>query len=145
MFIKEFNTDIEKIHYLKLDKEQLLLESLTEYVKKSNVKTAEISFIGAVQNVKVMYFNQIKKEYEHHELHGGHEVLSGLGNVSLLDGEPFVHIHVTVADKEGKAFGGHLDEGTRVWLIEAIIKEINSKESIKRKLDNELCLNVWKD
>ena len=92
-----------------------------------------------------MYFNQIKKEYEHHELQGGHEVLSGLGNVSLLDGEPFVHIHMTVADNEGKAFGGHLDEGTRVWLIEAIIKEINSKEYIKRKLDNELCLNVWKD
>ena len=145
MFIKEFNTDIEKIHYLKLDKEQLLLEALTEYTKKNNIKTAEISFIGAVQNVKVMYFNQIKKEYEHHEFHGGHEVLNGLGNVSLLDGEPFVHIHMTVADKEGKAFGGHLDEGTRVWLIEAIIKEINSKESIKRKLDNELCLNVWKD
>ncbi len=145
MFIKKFNTDLEKIHYLKLDKEQLLLEALTEYAKKNNIKTAEISFIGAVQNVKVMYFNQIIKEYEHHELQGGHEVLSGLGNVSLLDGEPFVHIHMTVADKEGKAFGGHLDAGTRVWLIEAIIKEINSKESIKRKLDNELCLNVWKN
>ena len=145
MFVEKFSSEIEKTHYIKLDKDQLLLESLTEYAKKNNIRTAEISFIGAVQNVKVMYFDQIRKEYDHHEFLGGHEVLSGLGNISLFDKEPFVHVHMTVAGKDGKAFGGHLDEGTKVWLVEAIIKEVASKETIERKFDNELCLNVWRD
>jgi hypothetical protein len=74
-------------------------------------------------------------------------VLSGLGNISILDGEPFVHVHMTVADKDGNAFGGHLDKGTKVWLIEAIIKQPSFLfgKGIERNFDDEICLSVWKD
>jgi len=145
MFKKVLQT-IEKVHYIKFEKDELLLESLTQYAKDNNIKTAEISFIGAVQNVKVMYFNQIKKEYGKHRFDGGHEVLNGLGNISVLDGEPFVHVHMTVADKNGNAYGGHLDEGTKIWLIEAVIKQPTFfGKGIERHFDDELCLSVWKD
>ena len=143
---KKVLRSIEKVHYVKFEKDELLLESLTKYAKDNNIKTAEISFIGAVQNVNVMYFNQSKKEYDKHNFEGGHEVLSGLGNVSILEGEPFVHVHMTVADKNGNAFGGHLDEGTKIWLIEAVIKEPTFfGKGIERHFDDELCLSVWKD
>ena len=143
---KKVIQSIEKVHYIKFEKDELLLESLTQYAKDNNIKTAEISFIGAVQNVSVMYFNQSKKEYDKHNFEGGHEVLSGLGNVSILEGEPFVHVHMTVADKNGKAYGGHLDEGTKIWLIEAIIKQPTFfGKGIERHFDDELCLSVWKD
>ncbi len=143
---KKVIQSIEKVHYIKFEKDELLLESLTQYAKDNNIKTAEISFIGAVQNVNVMYFNQSKKEYDKHNFEGGHEVLSGLGNVSILEGEPFVHVHMTVADKNGNAYGGHLDEGTKIWLIEAIVKQPTFfGKGIERHFDDELCLSVWKD
>ena len=143
---KKVIQSIEKVHYIKFEKDELLLESLTQYAKDNNIKTAEISFIGAVQNVNVMYFNQSKKEYDKHTFDGGHEVLNGLGNISILDDEPFVHVHMTVADKNGNAFGGHLDEGTKIWLIEAVIKEPTFfGKGIERHFDDELCLSVWKD
>ena len=143
---KKVIQSIEKVHYIKFEKDELLLESLTQYAKDNNIKTAEISFIGAVQNVNVMYFNQSNKEYDKHKFEGGHEVLSGLGNVSILEGEPFVHVHMTVADKNGNAFGGHLDEGTKIWLIEAVIKQPTFfGKGIERHFDDELCLSVWKD
>jgi len=143
---KKVIQSIEKVHYIKFEKDELLLESLTQYAKDNNIKTAEISFIGAVQNVNVMYFNQSKKEYDKHNFEGGHEVLSGLGNVSILEGEPFVHVHMTVANKNGNAYGGHLDEGTKIWLIEAIIKQPTFfGKGIERHFDDELCLSVWKD
>ena len=143
---KKVIQSIEKVHYIKFEKDELLLESLTQYAKDNNIKTAEISFIGAVQNVNVMYFNQSKKEYDKHNFEGGHEVLSGLGNVSILKGEPFVHVHMTVADKNGNAYGGHLDEGTKIWLIEAVIKQPTFfGKGIERHFDDELCLSVWKD
>ena len=143
---KKVIQSIEKVHYIKFEKDELLLESLTQYAKDNNIKTAEISFIGAVQNVNVMYFNQSKKEYDKHNFEGGHEVLSGLGNISILEGEPFVHVHMTVADKNGNAYGGHLDEGTKIWLIEAVIKQPTFfGKGIERHFDDELCLSVWKD
>ena len=145
MFKRVFGNK-QKVHYIKFEKDQLLLESLTDYAKKYAIKTGEISFIGAVQNVNVMYMNQDNKKYDKHTFEGGHEVLSGLGNISLLDGEAFVHVHITVADKDGKAFGGHLDEGTRIWLIEAVIKEPTLfGKGIERHFDDEICLSVWKD
>ncbi|RZP25943.1 MAG: DNA-binding protein [Candidatus Actinomarinales bacterium] len=143
MFYRKRNYD--KVHVVKLDKDVLLLESLTEFAKKEKIEFAEINFIGAIQNAKVMYFDQKMKKYVHHEFPEGHEVLNGMGNISLLDGEPFVHVHVTLADKDGSAIGGHLDEGTKVWLIEAIITELKGPNDIERKFDDELCLNVWKD
>ncbi len=30
------------------------------------------------------------------------------GNVSALDGETYLHVHITLADEHGHAFGGHL-------------------------------------
>jgi len=36
------------------------------------------------------------------------ELISLHGNLSLVDGKPFVHIHVSLGDSEFKVWGGHL-------------------------------------
>ena len=147
MYVRKYKVNREIVHYVKFEKDTLLLDSLTEYAIKNKIKTAEISFIGAVQNLNVLYFNQESKEYEEHFFKGGFEVLSGLGNITLFDDKPLVHIHISVSDKDGKAFGGHLTEGSKTWLIEAIIREPTfiKRLFIRRSYDKELNLNVWSD
>ncbi len=147
MYTRKYKVNRQKVHYVKFDKDTYLLESLTEYAINNKIKTAEISFIGAVQNLNVVYFNQETKEYEDHFFDGGFEVLSGLGNITLFENKPLVHIHISVSDKDGKAFGGHLVNGTKIWLIEAILKQPTfiGKNYINRYFDEELCLNVWND
>ena len=140
MFIEKSN--VIKTHIVKLEKDTDLLDSLTNYAKENNIQAAEINFIGAVQSAKVLYFNQEKKKYDEHIMDQPYEVLSGIGNISLLDDKPFVHVHVVLADSTGKAFGGHLDKGTKVWLIEAFIHEVDSKNLI-RNFDENICLSVW--
>ena len=115
---------------------------IINYAKENNIQAAEINFIGAVQSAKVLYFNQEKKKYDEHIMDQPYEVLSGIGNISLLDDKPFVHVHVVLADSTGKAFGGHLDKGTKVWLIEAFIHEVDSKNLV-RNFDENICLSVW--
>ena len=147
MYVRKYKVHREIVHYVKFEKDTLLLESLTEYAVSNKIKTAEISFIGAVQNLNVLYFNQDSKQYEEHTFDGGFEVLSGLGNITLFNDKPLVHIHISVSDKDGNAFGGHLTEGSKIWLIEAIIKEPTfiKRFFIKRSYDKELNLNVWSD
>jgi len=140
MFIEKSN--VIKTHIVKLEKDTDLLDSLTNYAKENNIQAAEINFIGAVQSAKVLYFNQEKKKYDEHIMDQPYEVLSGIGNISLLDDKPFVHVHVVLADSSGKAFGGHLDKGTKVWLIEAFIHEVDSKNLV-RNFDENICLSVW--
>jgi predicted DNA-binding protein with PD1-like motif len=140
MFIEKSN--VIKTHIIKLEKDADLLDSLTNYAEENNIQAAEINFIGAVQSAKVLYFNQEKKKYDEHIMDQPYEVLSGIGNISLLDDKPFVHVHVVLADSSGKAFGGHLDKGTKVWLIEAFIHEVDSKNLV-RNFDEDICLSVW--
>ena len=140
MFIEKSN--VIKTHIVKLEKDTDLLDSLTNYAKENNIQAAEINFIGAVQSAKVLYFNQEKKKYDEHIMDQPYEVLSGIGNISFLDDKPFVHVHVVLADSTGKAYGGHLDKGTKVWLIEAFIHEVDSKNLV-RNFDENICLSVW--
>ena len=120
---KSFNEKKIDILFEAIGSSDGMSKKIVENAIKNKIKTAEISFIGAVQNLNVVYFNQITKEYEEHSFDGGFEVLSGLGNITLFENKPLVHIHISVSDKDGKAFGGHLVNGTKIWLIEAIIKQ----------------------
>ena len=36
------------------------------------------------------------------------EITSIIGSVTEMDGKPYLHVHITVADVDGHAFGGHL-------------------------------------
>ncbi len=71
----------------------------------------------------------------------GKEITKLVGNVSLKEGRPMVHAHVTLAD-EGKAFGGHLAPGTVVFACEFII-QVFEGVSLTRSLDAETGLQLW--
>lgn len=38
------------------------------------------------------------------------EIVSLMGNVSTLNGEFYLHLHISVSDSQGHLFGGHLNE-----------------------------------
>ena len=48
------------------------------------------------------------------------------GNVSLLNGEPIVHAHITFADEQGRCFGGHLGPNTLVFNMEILLTTLSA-------------------
>lgn len=73
------------------------------------------------------------------QLEGPIELLSASGIICHDDsGATNLHVHVDLADQNGKAYGGHLVEGTRVLLtLDAVIGEIDGVDMC-RKMDPEL-------
>ncbi|MBC7092026.1 MAG: DNA-binding protein [Nitrososphaeria archaeon] len=116
------------------------LNSVTEFAKKHNILIGTISAIGTLRNPKIGYFEEEKKQYKVIELKGTYELISAMGNISLKDNEPFVHIHVSLGDEEGKMFGGHLVEG-EVFVVEVVVQELLG-ELLERKLQ-ENGLALW--
>jgi predicted DNA-binding protein with PD1-like motif len=58
---------------------------------------------------------------------GPYELLALSGNIAEVEGEPFVHAHITVSagEEQGLAYGGHLLPGCTVYsLAELVIAEI---------------------
>jgi hypothetical protein len=64
------------------------------------------------------------------------EILSISGNVTLVEGEPLVHAHLTLSSVEGEeitVIGGHLIEGCVVFgFSEFAILELEGIEMVKR-------------
>ena len=126
----------------RLFKDEYLLEKLQEIVERNNIKTGIIKGIGALQNLHFSYYIQNEKRYITKSITQPVEVLNLTGNISIKDGSPFIHCHITVADSNGNAFGGHLAEKSKVFAFEYTIFILEGEEKV-RKFDEETGLSLW--
>ena len=130
------------VHLLRIPTGQDLLGYLEGYVTSNNIEAAWLSYLGAVQTASLRYYNQTELEYCDFHIHQHLEVVSGMGNVSLLDGEPFIHTHAVLADASGRAFGGHVNHGCEVWALEVKIEEFAGEVPV-RQFDETTGLSLW--
>ncbi len=130
------------VHLLGLDTGDDLYNAISEYVKTHDINTASLAFLGAVRRASLRYYNQEENRYQDLEIDKHLEVTAGTGNVSLLDGSPFVHIHAAFADEEGRAFGGHVNEGTEVFALEVTVSQLHGDAPV-RQLDETTGLMLW--
>jgi predicted DNA-binding protein with PD1-like motif len=127
----------------RLKKGDDLLGALTGICQEMGITLGEVKVIGAVSQARVGYYHQKSRNYEWLELSKPMEILGLEGNISLKDGEPFVHAHVILADGEGRAWGGHLAEGTIVFAAEFVMQELQAEQSLNRQMDEETGLFLW--
>lgn len=126
----------------RLDHGADLLEEITTVCKDNNIRLGKIEAIGAVKKATLGYYDQKTMAYGFFELDRPLEITSLVGNVSIKDGEPMVHAHVTLADHDGTVMGGHLAPGTIIFACEATIQELEGEELV-RGMDEATQLPLW--
>ena len=119
-----------------------LLEEMTDICKKQNIRLGRIEAMGAVQKARLAFYNQQTREYQFFSIDEPLEITKLIGNVSLKDGDPMVHAHITLADISGMAYGGHLAPGTVVFACEFIL-EVFEGPVLERTFDKETGLPLW--
>jgi predicted DNA-binding protein with PD1-like motif len=120
-----------------------LLEEVTDICRKENIQLGRVEALGAVQRARLGFYNQQTHEYQFHVVDQPLEITKLVGNVSLKDGNPFVHAHITLADKTGNAYGGHLAPGTLVFACEFILEAFDGP-ILERVFDEVTGLPLWK-
>lgn len=68
-----------------------------------------VAGIGMVKDPELGFFDGAR--YHTKRFAGAYELVSTQGNVALLEGEPFTHLHVSIAGQDHAAHAGHLLEG----------------------------------
>jgi len=119
-----------------------LLGAITDLARENNIEVGTIMAIGAVKRAKIGFYDQKTREYREQDIEEPMEISSCLGNISLKDGEIFVHAHINLADREGRVMGGHLAPGTIIFAAECRITELKG-ESLKRSYDDITGLSLW--
>jgi uncharacterized protein len=119
-----------------------LLTGISDYIIKNKISIGEVRGLGAVSKAVVMYFNQQTEEYESITFDEQLEILSLYGNISIKEYDPFPHLHITLGNRKGEAFGGHLAEGTIVYVAELMIHEFEGSK-LARERDEKTGLYLW--
>ncbi len=121
-----------------------LLAELEAACAEAGAKAAAVELIGAVSALTLGYYHQDRKEYETQRFEGAWEIASAVGNVSVVDGDPFVHVHVVASGADGRCVGGHLVEGSTVFAAEAAITALEGHAPPERELDGQTGLKLWR-
>ena len=98
-----------------------LLEELTGVCEKEGIRLGCVQAIGAVKKARVGFYDQQQRKYCFLEIDENLEITNLIGNISIRDGKPMVHAHITLSDSKGRSFGGHLSDGTIIFACEFII------------------------
>ncbi len=114
---------------------------LNNVAKKHGITTATFTVIGALKSAKLGFYDQDKHEYLENLLLTPQEIATCVGNISTKEGEPFVHAHAVLADRNGNTKGGHLLEG-KVFAAEVYLFELIG-EIIVRRNDAVTGLSLW--
>ncbi|MBF0531577.1 MAG: DUF296 domain-containing protein [Candidatus Omnitrophica bacterium] len=121
-----------------------LLEELNRFCRLENIRLGTAQVIGAVTRGRLGYYDQVNQKYIYCvELEKKLEIASCLANVSLKDGEIFVHAHVTFADLQGHCYAGHLMPGSVIFAAEYFIEELTGG-ILQREIDPRTGLMLWK-
>ncbi len=137
--MKSIESKIKRIIVGKVEPDEDLIESITQMIKIHNLKSGLINCIGALKKYTVGYFDIDSKEYLRKTFDDYIELVSCMGNISFKDGEPIVHLHISIGTKDYNIFGGHLFQPSIVSITgEVYIFEI--EEKLNRAEDPQLGL-----
>jgi predicted DNA-binding protein with PD1-like motif len=118
-----------------------IVEFLTGVAKKNRIMAATFTAIGALKYAKLGFYDQKTHEYLETLLASPQEIASCIGNISMKEGEPFVHAHAVLADRDGNTKAGHLLEG-KVFAAEIHLTELVGTRLV-RKNDAATGLSLW--
>jgi predicted DNA-binding protein with PD1-like motif len=105
-----------------LDKEQNLVQALTEVAISQRLQGGFITGIGAVKDVQLGYYDLHKKDYIRKTFsEEDYELIALNGNITLREGLPYVHLHTAIGRSDFSVVGGHLFEAVVAVTAEVYI------------------------
>jgi len=95
-------------YIIRLYKGEEVVKTLEQFFEQQSIHSGKISGIGAVCDVNLGFYDQEKKQYNSQLFRDDFEIVNFTGNISLRDGNPFLHAHIAIGDSSFRVFGGHL-------------------------------------
>ncbi len=119
-----------------------IVESINKVAHLEKIKLASVTGIGAIDDLTIGIFKPSDKTYYENKFKEDLEVLALNGNITTKNNEVYIHLHISVGDEKGNAFGGHLNEAIVSVTAEIFIHIIDGE--VDRKLDESININLLK-
>lgn len=123
-----------KVHTFRIKPGNDLKAELENFVKANNIKAGFIiTCVGGLNQATMRMAGAVPEKQDIRTYEGDFEITSLVGTVSVNG----VHLHMSISDKEGKSFGGHLKEGTLIHPTAEVVIGEDEQTTYTRELDEE--------
>ena len=136
----KFRIDKSRV-YMTLAKGDNINKTFESFAEVKGIGCAWLNGIGALENPEIGYYSLEDKAYRRKTFKGEYELTSLIGNITLKEGKPFSHTHITFSDTEFRVFGGHLFNAN-ITAAGEFIMQFGSDE-INREMNTEIGLPLW--
>ena len=127
--------------YMTLAKGDNINKTFESFAEVKGVGCAWLNGIGALENPEIGYYSLEDKSYYRKTFKGEYELTSLIGNITLKEGKPFSHTHITFSDTEFRVFGGHLFNANITAAGEFIMQFVS--DEINREMNAGIGLPLW--
>ena len=115
---------------LRLKPDQDLRQSLKTFAEEQNIKAGFIlTAIGSLKQATIRFANQNISAV----LTDKFEIISLNGTLATTG----IHLHIAIADKQGKTLGGHLDNGCLIYTTAEIVIGTSEEFTFIRTIDKQ--------
>jgi predicted DNA-binding protein with PD1-like motif len=125
-----------------MDRSEEIMENLKKFCQEKNIKLGMVSGIGATNEATVGLFDIATKKYHQKEMRGNFEIAHLYGNITTMNNELYLHIHINLGDKNQNSFAGHLNRAVVSATFEGIIEAWDNE--VDREFSQEIGLNLLK-
>ena len=136
----KFRMDKSRV-FMTLAKGDNINKTFESFAEVKGIGCAWLNGIGALENPEIGYYSLEDKSYYRKTFKGEYELTSLIGNITLKEGKPFSHTHITFSDTEFRVFGGHLFNANITAAGEFIIQF--GSDEINREMNAEIGLPLW--
>jgi len=127
--------------FLTLAKGDYINRTFETFAEIKGVGCAWLNGIGAVENPEIGYYSIEDKSYHRRKFMGEYELTSLIGNITIKEGKPFAHTHITFSDTDYRVLGGHLFDA-KITAAGEFIMQLGNID-IKRKMNKNIGLPLW--
>ena len=128
-------------YVLRLDPGEEIIASLTRLVEQEGVELGTVSALGAANDITIGIFATGEKQYYSRRYQGDYEISALVGNVTRKEGEPYLHLHITIGNPvTGEVHAGHLSSCTISATLELFLQVWNGQ--VGRKFNDTVGLNL---
>ena len=129
-------------YMVRMDKGEEVMEQLGILCKAEKITLAQVSALGAADHVVVGVYDLPNKAYHWEELDAFMEIAGLTGSVTMMNDQPYFHLHGTFADTHNVIHGGHVKEIRIGATCEMFLTIVEGE--VTREYDPTLGINLWK-
>ncbi len=125
---------------VKVERGEEVTAALTDLLKEKRIHAGTVMGLGGIGDAELGFYDLPSRTYLRKVIPGNLELVYYMGNITLVDGEPFIHAHAVVSGPDFVAHSGHFFSARVVVTGEFVIRPADWE--VARSMDDAVGLKL---